>query len=70
MLSGFFDKEFVNHLPGKLFYTADRSHVLDISSDYVKLLLENNNHYIPVKISSLDVHIMNKFSLIRALENE
>jgi hypothetical protein len=69
MLSGFFDKEFVNHLPGKLFYTADRSYVLDISSNYVKLLLENNNCYIPVKVSSLDVHVMNKFSLIRALEN-
>lgn len=69
MLSGSFDKEFVNHLPGKLFYTADKSYVLDISADYIKLLLENNSQYIPVKISSLDVHIMNKFSLTRALEN-
>lgn len=69
MLNGFCSIEFVNNLPGKLCYTSDRSYVLDITSDHIKLLLENNNQYIPVKISSLDVHIMNKFSLIRCLEN-
>ena len=69
MLSGFFDNEFVNHLPGKLFYTSDKSYVLDISPDSIKMLLEKNSQYIPAKISSLDVHIMNKFSLIKALEN-
>lgn len=69
MLNGFYNIEFAKYLPGKLFYTSDRSYVLDMSADSCKLLLENNSSYIPAKINSIDVHIMNKFSLLRCLEN-
>lgn len=69
MINACCNMEFVQYLPGKLFYTSDKSYVLDIAVDSVKLLLENNLNYVPANVSNLDVHIMNKFGLLRCLKN-
>lgn len=69
ILNGSCDVEVVRHLPGKLFYTSDRSQVIEISNNSIKLLLESNDGYVPSKVKDLDIHIMNKFSLIRCLDN-
>lgn len=70
IISGLYDNDFAKKLPGKLFYITDRDYCIDIKNNDMKFLVRNNNNYIPLKISNTDVHIMNKFSLSRVLNNE
>jgi hypothetical protein len=69
MLNGFFESNFIKQFPGKLYYISDRNFLMDIVSDQVKFLLKKDSQYIPGKIQGLDLHFMNKFNLLRFLEN-
>lgn len=71
IMNGFSENIFAKNLPGKLFYITDRDYCLDINNDSIKFLVRGEkNNYIPIKISNNDVHIMNKYSLMKVLENE
>ena len=50
---------FVNPMPGKLFYTIDKDITHEIKQDKLTFLIDNN----PIATKGLTVHAMNKYSL-------
>jgi hypothetical protein len=60
---------FAVELPGKMSYILDTDLLLKIKDDSMQFLVQkaNTNDYIPVKTTGIDVHVMNKFSLLKAL---
>lgn len=70
IMNGFTDCGFVNYLPSKLYYASDNCSILEMNDTTTKLLLENSSNYIPLKTTGLDLHLMNKFSLLEWVTNE
>ena len=73
MMNGFTTGSFAGHLPGKLFYIHDMDILLSIEDTRMNFLVQHNlspNGYIPAKSSGIDVHVMNKHSLLRVIDNE
>lgn len=73
MMNGFTDSGFVNQMPGKLFYIHDMDMLLNIDDTAMHFLVQHtasHGGYIPAKTVGLDVHVMNKHSLLRAINNE
>jgi hypothetical protein len=71
MMNGFTTGDFAKELPGKLYYVLDKDYLLKIKNETFYFLVEkSSNNYIPLKISNTDIHIMNKFSLLRIINNE
>ncbi len=66
--------EFAGPLPGKMNYVLDRDLLIDINGDSMQFLVEKKNYageYIATKTDGLDVHVMNKYSITRIIdENE
>jgi hypothetical protein len=72
-MNGYKSGNFAKEMPGTLFYTTDRDLVLEINDNEFLFLIEKeteNNNYFPVKIKNSNVHIMNKFSLGRVIDND
>jgi hypothetical protein len=64
-------KHFATPLPGKMNYILDRDILFDITDNSLKFLVEKNSYvgeYTVAKTTSLDVHVMNKYSLTRCIE--
>ena len=73
IMNGYTKGTFAHPLPGKKFYTIDRDILLKIDDDEFTILVEKPNHlgeYIGTKIKGSNVHIMNKFSLERAINDQ
>ena len=71
--NGFTNGTFANQLPSKMFYTLDTDFLIDIDGNTMKFLVEKQNtsgEYTALKTSGLDVHVMNKYSLLRCVNNE
>lgn len=67
------NNEIVDKLPGKHYYTTDRDVAWKIDNDYLMFLVQKKNfegQYTAISTSGLNVHIMNKFSLGRIIDNE
>lgn len=67
-MNGFVDGDFAGELPGKMFYTLDLDFLEKINQDKLLFLVQkekSNKDYIAVKTEGLDVHVMNKYSLLR-----
>jgi hypothetical protein len=65
------DSEFISYLPGKLFYTLDRDILLAAKDTSMTFLVEKENHtgeYTAMNTNNLDVHVMNKYSLSRFVD--
>lgn len=63
--------EFATALPGNMTYILDRDLLVDIADDKMKFLVEKEGYhgeYTLVKTTGLDVHVMNKLSLLRVVE--
>ncbi len=72
MLNGFSFGTFASHLPGKLFYIRDTDLLYGIDESVMKFLVQRKNStvdFTPVKTSTVDVHVMNKYSLLRQIDN-
>jgi len=72
MLNGFSHGTFAHHLPGKLFYIRDLDILYGIEDTTMRFLVQKVNStvdFTPVKTSTVDVHVMNKYSLLRQIEN-
>lgn len=72
MMNGFTEGSFAGALPGKLFYTLDTDVLLSRTDDSMTFLVQKSQgstEYIPARTQRVDVHVMNKFSLLRAIEN-
>lgn len=71
IMNGSCHGEFAKEFSGKLYYTLDVDHFLKTKDrDMFFLCTDNQKKYQPVKVSNLDVHVMNKYSLLRTLSNE
>lgn len=72
MLNGFSTGTFAHHLPGKLFYIRDADILFGIEDSVMKFLVQKEGQvadFTPVKTSTVDVHVMNKYSLLRQINN-
>ena len=70
-MNGKTNGEFVTELPGKMSYILEYDYLIDMNNDSMSLLTQKNDRlgeYIAVKVSGIDVHIMNKMSLIRYID--
>ena len=73
LMNGSNKGNFVNKLPSKLFYTLDTDYISEMNNNEMIFLTKKEGSvedYIPVKSKNLDVHVMNKFSLLRIIDNE
>ena len=62
---------FTNLLPGKLYYALDKDHLIKSENNSLWFLLEKKDfpgEYTYMKISNLDVHVMNKFSIMETFK--
>jgi hypothetical protein len=62
---------FAQELPGTMVYITDKDLLIDIDNDKLKFLVEKQNYlgeYIAATTTGLDVHVMNKISLSRCLD--
>jgi hypothetical protein len=58
-------------IPGKMFYTLDKDILLKINKSSLTFLVEKQKvlgEFTGLKTKDLDVHVMNKFSLLRAYD--
>ena len=63
--------DFTMELPGKMTYIMDRDILLGIEDSTMRFLVEKQNHhgeYLLVKTADLDMHIINKQSLLRFID--
>jgi len=72
MMNGFDVNGFAQHLPSKMFYITDRDYLTKSVGNIMHFLVEKEGapgDYIHLKTNNLDMHVMNKFSLLRCIEN-
>jgi len=71
IMNGCTQGNFAARLPGKLFYTLDRDLLIEIKEDKFKFLVEKEKYhgeYLGVKTQGVDVHVMNKYSISRIID--
>ena len=69
ILNGTDTELFSDVIPGKMYYTLDKDILLQIKHSSLSFLVEKERalgEYTGLKTNELDVHVMNKFSLLRA----
>jgi hypothetical protein len=72
MMNGFDTAGFAQHLPSKMFYITDRDYLIKSIDNAMHFLVEKEGSpgdYVYLKTNNLDMHVMNKFSLLRSIEN-
>lgn len=70
IMNGKINGDFAVELPGCMNYIEDRDILIDMKDTSMKFLIQKDNHlgeYIPAKTSDIDVHVMNKDSLTRVI---
>lgn len=73
IMNGYQNGEFAGILPGTHFYSIDKDVLLGIVDDEFTVLVEKTNRlgeYTLSKIKGSNLHVMNKFSLERAIDNQ
>jgi hypothetical protein len=72
IMNGYTDNnDFVKHLPGKMIYSLDKDCLIKKSDRSLYFLIETDSgNQLPLKISNNDIHVMNKYSLLRITSNE
>ena len=71
IMNGYTNNDFVKEMPGTLYFTTDRDEVVEIKDDSFLFLVEKENQceHFPVRIKGKTVHIMNKYSLGRVIDD-
>lgn len=70
ILNGFKKTNWPLPMPGKLWHILDKDILVNISSDMLTCLLAKNHQYFAASIKGSNVHIMNKFSLNRIIDEQ
>jgi len=71
IMNGFQAGDFAKEMPGTLYYITDKSILYKVQENNLKFLLEKptyKNQYTPLSIKNANVHVMNKFSLQRCID--
>ena len=60
---------FIDTFPGKLYYTLDKDHLYKIKNNKMMFALQQDSSpvYVPLIVNNLDIHVMNKFDLLKIL---
>ena len=72
-MNGYQDGIWAHDLPGKLYYTIDKDILLEHTDTEMKFLIEKEKYrgeYTFMKTNGISVHVMNKFSISRLLNEE
>jgi hypothetical protein len=69
MMNGYSKDGFAGSLPGKLHYIFDFDYLLEIKDTAMKFLVQKDSNYVCLKTNSLDMHVMNKYSLLRCIND-
>jgi hypothetical protein len=71
IMNGYTKNDFIKEMPGTLYYTTDRDELIELEDDNFLFLIEKENQqeFFPVKIKSKTVHVMNKYSLGRIIDD-
>jgi hypothetical protein len=72
-MNGYQDGTWAHDLPGKLYYTIDKDILLEHVDTEMKFLIEKEKYrgeYTVMKTKGINVHVMNKFSIARLLNEE
>lgn len=71
IMNGYSTNDFVKEMPGTLYFTTDRDELIELNEDKFLFLLEkeNQNERFPCKIKGKTVHVMNKYSLGRIIDD-
>ena len=70
ILNGFRKTNWPLPTPGNLWHTLDKDLLVDIKDDQLTFLLEKDWEYQAASVSGLTVHVMNKFSLNRIIDEQ
>lgn len=73
IMNGFQQGEFAQELPGKHFYTIDKDLLWKLDNDTMTFLVEKKNYlgeYTAIRTKGQNVHVMNKFSLERIINED
>ena len=73
IMNGFQLGDFAQHLPGSMMYTTDKDVLWQLNDDEMMFLVEKKDYlgeYTALKTSGQTVHVMNKFSLNRIIDQE
>lgn len=71
IMNGKTNGEFASELPGTMSYITDRDILINIDNNKMKFLVEKKDYlgeYTLAKTEGIDVHVMNKSSLIRYID--
>jgi hypothetical protein len=71
IMNGKTNGEFATELPGKMSFILEHDYVIDMNDTSISVLTQKTDRlgeYIAVKTSNIDVHIMNKMSLLRYID--
>lgn len=72
IMNGNTSGDFAVELPGTMTYILDSDMISAMSDTSMQFLIQNiraSESYNPVKTENIDVHVMNKLSLLRVIEN-
>lgn len=72
-MNGYQNGSWAHNLPGKLYYTIDKDILLEHTDTEMKFLIEKEKYrgeYTVMKTNGINVHVMNKFSISRILNEE
>ncbi len=73
IMNGYQRGNFSHELPGKLYFTSDKDILWDLTDDKFLFLIQKDKYlgeYTPLKVRGSSVHVINKFSLNRIIDNE
>ena len=73
IMNGYQRGDFSHTLPGKLYFTSDKDICWEIKDDQFLFLIQKEKflgEYTPLKVKGSSVHVINKFSLNRIIDNE
>lgn len=71
IMNGKTNGEFASELPGKMSYILEYDYLIDMNTSDMSFLTQKPNQigeYVAVKTSGIDVHVMNKMSLLRYID--
>jgi hypothetical protein len=71
IMNGKTDGDFAIELPGKMIYSLDKDILINANNNQMQFLIEKQKYlgeYTAIKTEGIDIHVMNKFSLMRHID--
>lgn len=72
IMNGYTNNNFAGTMPGTMYYCTDKDVLIDLKDDNFLFLIQKrneSNEYTPLRIKGSNVHVINKYSLNRIIDN-